>query len=44
MVGICNLGHIGYVEENALPQFWQDSGPVTSCMHTCSGIADNSFL
>ena len=24
-------------EEKALPQFQQGSGPVTSCMHACSG-------
>ena len=24
-------------EEKALPQFWQGSGPVTSCMYACSG-------
>ena len=24
-------------EEKALPQFRQGSGPVTSCMHACSG-------
>ena len=36
MVGICNSSsHRG--EEKALPQFWQGSGPVTSCMHACSG-------
>ena len=23
-------------EENAMPQFWHGSGPVTSCMHACS--------
>ena len=36
VAGICNSSsHRG--EEKALPQFWQGSGPVTSCMHTCSG-------
>ena len=36
MAGICNSSsHRG--EEKALPQFRQCSGPVTSCMHACSG-------
>ena len=36
VAGICNSSsHRG--EEKALPQFRQGSGPVTSCMHACSG-------
>ena len=36
VVVICNSSlHRG--EEKALPQFRQDIGPVTSCMHACSG-------
>ena len=36
MAGISNSSsHRG--EEKAFPQFWQSSGPVTNCMHDCSG-------